>query len=83
MRRHNLWNTIVKPVEERLINERIKEITDQQVAEGNRYDRIAAMNQLGIYMSVKDFVEVEFYNKNLDRISIPAETRSKLDSLFS
>lgn len=83
MRGHNLWNTIVKPLEERLINERIKEITDQQVAEGNRYDRIAAMNQLGIYTSVKDFVEVEFYNKNLDKISIPAETRSKLDSLFS
>ncbi len=83
MRGHNLWNTIVKPDEERLINERIKEITDQQVAEGNPFDRIAAMNQLGIYTRVKDFVEVEFYNNNLDGISIPAETRSKLDSLFS
>lgn len=83
MRGHNLWNTIVKPEEERLINERIKEITDQQVAEGNPFDRIAAMNQLGIYTRVKDFVEVEFYNNNLDGISIPAETRSKLDSLFS
>lgn len=83
MRGHNMWNTIVKPDEERLINERIKEITDQQVAEGNPFDRIAAMNQLGIYTRVKDFVEVEFYNNNLDGISIPAETRSKLDSLFS
>lgn len=83
MRGHNLWNTIVKPEEERLINDRIKGITDQQVAEGNPFDRIAAMNQLGIYTSVKDFVEVEFYNKNLDGISIPVETRSKLDSLFS
>ena len=55
----------------------------QQVAEGNPFDRIAAMNQLGIYTRVKDFVEVEFYNNNLDGISIPAETRSKLDSLFS
>ena len=83
MRGHNLWNTIVKPEEERLLNERIKEITDQQVAEGNPFDRIAAMNQLGIYTRVKDFVEVELYNNNLDGISIPAETRSKLDRLFS
>lgn len=83
MRGHNLWNSIVKPVEERLLNERIKKITDQQVADGYPFDRIAAMNQLGIYMSVKDFVEVEFYNNNLDGILIPAETRSKLDSLFS
>ena len=83
MRGHNLWNSIVKPVKERLLNERIKKITDQQVADGYPFDRIAAMNQLGIYMSVKDFVEVEFYNNNLDGILIPAETRSKLDSLFS
>ena len=83
MRGHNLWNSIIKPVEVKLINEKIKEITDQQVAEGYPFDRIAAMNKLGIYMSVKDFVEVEFYNNNLDGIIIPAETRSKLDSLFS
>ena len=82
MRGHNLWNTIVKPAEERLINKRIKEITDQQVAEGNPFDRIAAMNQLGIDTRVRDFVGVEFYNGNLEGISIPTETRSKLDSLF-
>ena len=83
MRGHNLWNTIVKPVEEKLINERIKEITDRQVAEGKQFDRNAAMNQLGIYTSVKDFVGVEFYHNNLDGISIPSETRLKLDNLFS
>lgn len=82
MRGHNLWNTIVMPVERRLINDRIKEFSDRQVAEGNSIDVDTAKAQLGIYTSVHDFVREEFYNSNLDGVAIPAETRSKLDSMF-
>lgn len=83
MRGHNLWNTLVKPNEERLLNAQIKVITDQQIAEGKSFDRNAAMNQLGIYTSVKDYLEGAFYSENLDKVSMPKETRAKLDYLFS
>ncbi len=79
MRGHNLWNTIVKPVEEKRINERVKEITSKQ--SGSAFNRNAALNQLGIYISVKDYLDEDFYS-NVDGIQIPAETRLKLDSLF-
>ena len=83
MRGHNLWNTIIKPVEEKLLNVKITEITDKQKADGKPYDRVGAMNQLGIFIRVKDYLEKEFYTAHIDGISIPKETRAKLNKLFS
>lgn len=82
MRGHNLWNTIIKPVEEKLLKGKIKEITDKQMADSNHFDRVAAMNQLGVYTSVREYLEEEFYTGNVDGISIPPETREKLNKLF-
>ena len=83
MRGHNLWNTIVKPVEERKINGKIQKQIDEMMKDGISFNRGKAMNMLGINCSVKEFLENSFYSEELELAPVPEKTRMKLNSIFS
>lgn len=83
MRGHNLWNMIVKPVEEKLLNCKIHEIIQENLKEGNPIARHKAMQTLGINCSVKEYLDKSFYYNQLELVSAPRETQNKLNRLFS
>lgn len=82
MRGHNLWNTIVKPIEEKLLNKKIKEQVETFSIKEKGCVRNKVMEQLGITCSVKDYIENSFYNKDLHLIQLPNATRDKLNQIF-
>lgn len=82
MRGHNLWNTIVKPIEEKLLNQKIKEQVETFSIKEKGGARNKVMEQLGITCSVKDYIENSFYNKDLHLIQLPNATRDKLNQIF-
>lgn len=84
MRGHNLWNTIVKPLEVKALMEKIKQMTATKMQSGNDYKqtRIEAMHELGITCNVKEHLEKDFYYNNMHLVVAPKETRDKLDKMF-
>lgn len=82
MRGHNLWDSIVKPIEVKRVNNIISETFHTKKAQGENVTKNEIMNSLGIYESVKDYVENQFYYQ-VANVSIPSVTINKLDSIFN
>ena len=82
MRGHNLWNTIVRPVEEMRMKKEIDEKAHTLAKTPDNHNREEAMNVLGIHKSVREHLEHDFYTKDLAQAPAPAGTRAKLDQMF-
>lgn len=82
MRGHNLWNTIVKPVEEKSLKSKINAEVSQQISHGLNANRNTAMQKMGIHDTVSNHLEHQFYFEDLQKVALPSETRRKLDNLF-
>lgn len=81
MRGHNLWDTVVKPVETKRIKDYVSNIVHEKKSQGENIEKTEVMNSLGIFTSIDDFVEDQFY-ENVADAPIPELTKSKLDELF-
>lgn len=82
MRGHNLWDTIVKPVETKRIKDQVSNILHEKKVRGESIGKNDVMHSLGIFSSVEDFVDRHFY-EDVDHSPIPLPTKSKLDKIFS
>lgn len=80
-RGHYLWNMIVKPQMMKDINRKITQNIQGQVKALGNVSRNQVMKSMGITKSVKDYVDDEFYGR-VKNITLPPETRAKLDKMF-
>lgn len=81
-RGHNLWNMIVKPQIVNDYKEKKAHNIQLQLEEGKQVDKIKALNDLGIFSSIEEHVEHDFYYGDMSSANVPSQTRAKLDSLF-
>ena len=82
IRGHNLWETIVRHWIEEDENRKIDHTLHQRRATEIDVTRNQIMREMGILQGVKDYVPHNFYRGNLENITLPKETRSKLDKIF-
>lgn len=82
-RGHYLWDMIVKPQIVNDINKKIYLGIQEQREKGVVVDKVQVMKDRGITQNVKDYVDYNFYYGEMDNVIVPAETRSKLDAMFT
>lgn len=81
-RGHYLWDMIVKPQMVNDIKKKINQGIQAQRNAGGTADRVQVMNNMGITQDVMRHVDAKFYY-DMSNITVPAETHSKLDAMFS
>ena len=74
---------IVKPQIVNDINKKIYLGIQEQREKGVVVDKVQVMKDRGITQNVKDYVDYNFYYGEMDNVIVPAETRSKLDAMFT
>lgn len=82
-RGHYLWDMIVKPQIVEDIKNKINQGMQAQRKAGETVNRAQVMNDMGITKDVREHVDDKFYYGDVNNVTIPAETRSKLDSMFT
>ena len=81
-RGHYLWNMIVKPRMVKDINRKITQGIKNQGNASGTVSRCQVMKNMGITKPVKDYVDDIFYD-SVKNITLPQETRAKLNKMFS
>lgn len=80
---HYLWDMIVKPQIVNGIKKKICQGIKEQREVGEVVNKVQVMKDMGITQSVKDYVNHNFYYGEMRNVTVPVETRSKLNSMFT
>lgn len=78
---HYLWNMIVKPQIVKDIKKKITQGVQNQGKASGTVSRNQVMKNMGITKSVNDYVDDIFYD-SVKNITLPPETRAKLNQMF-